>query len=118
LKGYLLDTVMMKSIKGMLDVGDPRQWWIQSLQNLGLCPLPQSADHIAAIYDLPPVHRDPFDRALIAQAISEELVLLSTDRQILTYASEPADRARLICGSTEAAPQFATRRYAMLTAYS
>ena len=80
--------VMIKSMKGMLgEVGDPRQWWARSLADLGLRALPQTAEHIAAIYELPPLHRDPFDRALIAQATSEQLTLVTTDGVIAQYAS-------------------------------
>lgn len=80
--------VMIKSMKGVLgEVGDPRQWWAQILADLGLRPLAQTPEHIAALYELPPVHRDPFDRALIAQATADELTLVTTDRVIAHYAS-------------------------------
>jgi PIN domain nuclease of toxin-antitoxin system len=79
--------VMIKAMKGTLDVGDPRQWWTETLAALALQPLPYRPAHIAAIYDLPPVHRDPFDRALIAQATVEDLTLLTTDAVIPQYAS-------------------------------
>ena len=79
--------VMIKAMKGTLDVGDPRQWWSEALTALALQPLAYRPEHIAAIYDLPPVHQDPFDRALIAQAIVEELALVTTDREIPRYAS-------------------------------
>jgi PIN domain nuclease of toxin-antitoxin system len=80
--------VIIKSMKGALgEIGDPRRWWTRSLADLALRPLPQSAEHIAAIYELPSLHRDPFDRALIAQATVEELTLLTTDGDIRKYAS-------------------------------
>jgi PIN domain nuclease of toxin-antitoxin system len=80
--------VIIKSMKGTLDVGDPRQWWTETLEALALFPILYQPAHIAAIYDLPPIHRDPFDRALIAQATVEDLTLLTTDRAIPRYASE------------------------------
>ena len=79
--------VMIKSMKGTLDVGDPRQWWTEALAALALQPLPYRPEHIAAIYELPPAHQDPFDRALVAQATVEELALVTTDREILRFAS-------------------------------
>ena len=79
--------VVIKAMKGNLLVDDPRRWWIRTLENLALRPLPQSAEHIAAIYDLPAIHHDPFDRALIAQATVEELTLATTDGEIPKYAS-------------------------------
>ncbi|MDP2997727.1 MAG: type II toxin-antitoxin system VapC family toxin [Bryobacterales bacterium] len=69
--------VMVKAMKGTLDVGDPRQWWGETLEALGLRPLLYRPEHIAVIYHLPPVHQDPFDRALIAQAMVEGLALVT-----------------------------------------
>ena len=79
--------VMIKSMKGTLNVGDPRDWWKQTLENLDLVPLAWRPEHIAVLYGLPSIHRDPFDRALIAQAIAEDLVLLTADGEIPKYAS-------------------------------
>lgn len=84
--------VLLKAMKGLLDVGDPRQWWAETTQALALLPLAYRPEHIAAIYDLPSVHQDPFDRALIAQATVEELTLITKDALILKYAS-PTFRA-------------------------
>jgi PIN domain nuclease of toxin-antitoxin system len=41
--------------------------------------------HGRAVRDLPPHHRDPFDRLLIAQAISEPLRLLTHDKLLERY---------------------------------
>ncbi len=41
--------------------------------------------HAAAVVDLPDLHRDPFDRLLIAQAISERITLLTVDQVMLQY---------------------------------
>lgn len=79
--------VLLKSSKGKLDVGDPRLWWAETLEKLGATALPLRPEHISEIYQLEPIHHDPFDRALIAQAIVEELTLVTTDRQIPNYAS-------------------------------
>ena len=80
--------VTTKARKGGLDVGNPRLWWAETLDALGLQPLLLHPHHIAAICDLPPIHQDPFDRALIAQATEEGLTLLTTDRKIPRYASK------------------------------
>ncbi|WP_020507892.1 type II toxin-antitoxin system VapC family toxin [Lamprocystis purpurea] len=47
--------------------------------------LPISLRHIDRLADLPAHHRDPFDRLLIAQAIEEGLILVSSDGQFLSY---------------------------------
>jgi PIN domain nuclease of toxin-antitoxin system len=44
-----------------------------------------TSDHGIAVQDLPMLHRDPFDRALIAQAAWEGLTLLTVDRDIALY---------------------------------
>jgi PIN domain nuclease of toxin-antitoxin system len=50
-------------------------------------------EHVAAVYRLEPIHKDPFDRVLIAQATVEGLALVTTDGTIARYAS---DRLRVI----------------------
>jgi PIN domain nuclease of toxin-antitoxin system len=80
--------VMLKSMKGNLDVGDPRAWWLDALDQLAATPLPLRPQHIAALYALPPIHKDPFDRMLIAQAAAEGLTLVSMDGEIAHYASK------------------------------
>jgi PIN domain nuclease of toxin-antitoxin system len=80
--------VTLKAAKGKLEVGDPRSWWRTALSDFAATALPLRAGHIAQIWDLPAVHQDPFDRALIAQAIVEGLVLVTTDEAISRYAGE------------------------------
>jgi PIN domain nuclease of toxin-antitoxin system len=53
--------VMLKSMKATLDVGDPRQWWIDTLEVLALQPLAFLPDHVAVIHDLPLLHQDLAD---------------------------------------------------------
>ncbi|MGH3645698.1 MAG: type II toxin-antitoxin system VapC family toxin [Micromonosporaceae bacterium] len=47
--------------------------------------LPVLPEHAVAAARLPMVHRDPFDRMLIAQASTEELTLVTRDAAILRY---------------------------------
>jgi PIN domain nuclease of toxin-antitoxin system len=79
--------VMVKSMKGTLAVGDPRDWWKETLRDLDLMPLVWHPEHVTELYDLPAIYQDPFDRAMVAQAIAEDLALLTTDREIPKYAS-------------------------------
>jgi PIN domain nuclease of toxin-antitoxin system len=51
----------------------------------GFLELAISSRHAAAVAHLPPIHRDPFDRLLIAQAISEPLHFLTADSQLSQY---------------------------------
>ena len=47
--------------------------------------LPVTLDHVLGLENLPPYHKDPFDRLLVAQAIVEEAVLVSADPNIAKY---------------------------------
>jgi PIN domain nuclease of toxin-antitoxin system len=80
--------VVLKSVKGKLDVGDPRTWWETAVGDLAAVTLPLRPDHVAQLHQLPPIHQDPFDRALIAQAAAENLTLVTTDAAIAGYAGE------------------------------
>jgi PIN domain nuclease of toxin-antitoxin system len=80
--------VMIKSMKGKIDVGDPRVWWFDALDQLAATALPLRPQHIAAVYALPAIHKDPLDRMLIAQAMAEGLTLVSMDGEIAQYASK------------------------------
>ena len=48
-------------------------------------PLPVTIPHALAVRALPPVHRDPFDRLLIAQAMHEGFKLVSRDPNVPLY---------------------------------
>lgn len=79
--------VVLKSGKGNLDVGDPRTWWLDALDQLAATPLPIRPEHVSELISLPPVHKDPFNRILIAQATADRLQLASNDGEIALYAS-------------------------------
>lgn len=48
-------------------------------------PLAVTADHAHALRDLPLIHRDPFDRMLIAQARCEKLTIVTRDEILARY---------------------------------
>lgn len=48
-------------------------------------PLDITCAHALAVEDLPPIHRDPFDRLLVAQARLEALTILTRDANIASY---------------------------------
>ena len=79
--------VMLKSMKGKLDVSDPRAWWFDALDQLAATPLLLRPQHVAGVYALPPIHKDPLDRMLIAQATAEGLALVTTNGEMARYAS-------------------------------
>ncbi len=51
----------------------------------GFAELPVSAEHAARVFALEPLHSDPFDRLLIAQALCEPARLLTADRAVSRY---------------------------------
>ena len=51
----------------------------------GFIPLPVTWAHAVAVDELPMLHRDPFDRMLVAQAVSEPLQLLTHDAKLARY---------------------------------
>jgi PIN domain nuclease of toxin-antitoxin system len=63
----------------------PAEYVAMYLRQTRTTPLPISVDHGAHVADLPPHHRDPFDRLLIAQAMLERLPILTADPQIGKY---------------------------------
>jgi len=59
--------------------------FVQTLRLGGFADLPILARHAERSLSLPPVHGDPFDRMLVAQALEEGLVLVSCDQWIASY---------------------------------
>ena len=58
---------------------------MEELRQLGITELPLTWKHARAVEELPLIHRDPFDRMLIAQAKVEGLTLMTSDKHILQY---------------------------------
>lgn len=63
---------------------DPRLLRRGLLDN-GYSELPVLSEHAVAVGCLPPIHKDPFDRLLIAQAIVEGITLLTADAHLTKY---------------------------------
>ncbi len=53
-----------------------------------LHPLAITQTHALKVYELPPHHGDPFDRMIIAQAIAEDMAILTSDRAFKKYPVE------------------------------
>jgi PIN domain nuclease of toxin-antitoxin system len=58
---------------------------VKEISNSGFVELPISAKHAAMVASLPDIHRDPFDRILVAQAMCEPLRLITADSALQTY---------------------------------
>jgi PIN domain nuclease of toxin-antitoxin system len=57
----------------------------RGLLDNGYIELPVVSDHVVALDSLPAIHKDPFDRVLIAQATVEGITLLTTDSMVAKY---------------------------------
>lgn len=75
--------ISIKAALGKL-TADPREV-VASLGPAGFLPLAITGEHAARVAGLPPIHRDPFDRLLVAQAIVEPMRLLTTDAVLGGY---------------------------------
>jgi PIN domain nuclease of toxin-antitoxin system len=75
----------IKSAQGRVDFRiDPRLLYRGLLDN-GYTELPVTSQHALNIGTLPAIHKDPFDRLLLAQAIGEGITLLTADAQLAQY---------------------------------
>lgn len=78
--------IAVKHAAGRLRLpGSAEAWLSDPRHRRDLSELPIGFDHAVRAGALPPHHRDPFDRMLIAQAQAEDLVLVSADRQVTVY---------------------------------
>jgi PIN domain nuclease of toxin-antitoxin system len=57
----------------------------RGLLDNGYCELPVTSEHAIAVEGLPPIHRAPFDRILVAQATFEGMALLTVDPIVARY---------------------------------
>ena len=77
--------ISIKRALGRADFNiDPRRLWRMLLIN-GDTELAVNSEHAIAVNDLPPLHKDPFDRILVAQARVEGIVLLTVDKAVARY---------------------------------
>jgi len=71
--------IVIKTQKGLLTISDLATWWQQATELTAARVLHVRASHITALAALPQLHKDPFDRILMAQAKAERLGLVTSD---------------------------------------
>jgi len=59
----------------------------RNLLNSRYLELPVTGEHAVAVSDLPMIHKDPFDRILVAQSIVEGITLLTADPMVARYSA-------------------------------
>jgi PIN domain nuclease of toxin-antitoxin system len=77
--------ISIKSALGKL-AADPEEI-LASIEPAGFNLLPITGEHAAKVAQLPPLHKDPFDRLLVAQAFVEPMLLLTNDDALRGYGS-------------------------------
>lgn len=77
--------VAIKSGLGRLDFHLDAGVFRRALFESGYEELAITGTHASAVATLPELHRDPFDRILVAQAIVEGVVLMTADQAVLAY---------------------------------
>ena len=77
--------VVIKAQKGLLSIGDLVTWWRRATELTSARILHIRPSHITALAALPVLHKDPFDRILIAQARTEGLAIVTSDGPIGEY---------------------------------
>jgi len=79
--------VALKSAGGKLHLSEPVfQWFAAMTERYSLRPVPLEARIACAAAELPLIHKDPFDRILVALAQSHSLPILTSDKNIPKYA--------------------------------
>jgi PIN domain nuclease of toxin-antitoxin system len=78
--------IAIKTRLGKFQLPEPPGKYVpKRLAEQGIRSLPINQDHTLRVYDLPPHHSDPFDRIIIAQAMVEEMTVLTSDREFEKY---------------------------------
>lgn len=78
--------LVIKQATGKLSLGaGGTAQFVAELLDDGVQPLDATIDHMLCMGGLPTLHRDPFDRLLVAQALVEGLSVVSADPLVLAY---------------------------------
>lgn len=81
--------IAIKTRIGKYELPEPPGKYVpKRLMEQGIHPLSVSQSHALRVHDLPLHHRDPFDRLLIAQAIMEDMAILTADHLFEKYPVE------------------------------
>jgi PIN domain nuclease of toxin-antitoxin system len=74
--------ITIKNQTGKLKI--PKDFYTQ-IHSKDFTLLPITETHIQALSQLPPIHKDPFDRMLASQALAENFTLITVDKNLLQY---------------------------------
>jgi len=77
--------VAIKMGIGKMDFDGGIDRFVETIESNGFILLGISPKHVKVVVGLPSIHRDPFDRMLVAQAVIEDMIIMTTDANILKY---------------------------------
>lgn len=77
--------ITIKHALGKLELKDGLEASFDAMERANLIALQLDRGHLSALAQLPHHHRDPFDRLLVAQAISEGMHLMTNDLHLRAY---------------------------------
>jgi PIN domain nuclease of toxin-antitoxin system len=81
--------IALKAHIGKLEIPEEKSFFQEQMGLLGIqLVLPVEASHVFELFNLPDYHRDPFDRLLIAQCMSERIPLVASHAAIRRYPLE------------------------------
>jgi PIN domain nuclease of toxin-antitoxin system len=81
--------IAIKHGLGRLPLPEPPERYVPTrMHAIGAQPLPIEHTHALAVASLPPLHRDPFDRLLVAQAGVAGVAILTADPAVARYPAE------------------------------
>ncbi len=87
LSSISISEIAIKQARGKLMFG--KDDLMAGLADLRVRVLPYTADHALCLFDLPLQHFDPFDRQIIAQAICENIPVVTCDEKFSLYQEVP-----------------------------
>lgn len=75
----------LKSGKKNALIADPVPWWRKYVTDKGVSTLPIRTADVIALCSLAEIHKDPFDRILVAQSLSQGIPLVTKDGRLALY---------------------------------
>lgn len=81
----LLDTCALVAFGKLRLLEPPTRWFLGVVERYDLREVPLDAAAVCAAAALPLIHRDPFDRVIVALAQAHELTVLTSDENIRKY---------------------------------
>lgn len=81
--------IAIKYARGKLPLPQPPATYVwTSMLAIGAQPVPVTHDHALGVAVLPPIHRDPFDRLLVAQALALQATIVTGDAVLAGYPAQ------------------------------